>query len=41
MKTITIKNSCGGQGCEVKEYMKRLGYDDTSKNTKVTFGKPR
>lgn len=41
MKTVT--NSCGGQGCYIEDYKKKLGYDDISKNTKVDskIGKPR
>lgn len=27
MNALRIKNSCGGQGCEVAEHIKRTGYD--------------
>jgi hypothetical protein len=27
MNGTKIKNSCGGQGCEVAEHIKRTGYD--------------
>jgi len=44
-----IKNTCGGQGCYLEDYKKKLGYDDISKNasstglqtTKINATKPR
>ncbi len=32
----TIKNSCGGQGCYLEDYKKKLGYDDISKNANAS-----
>lgn len=35
-KMKTIKNSCGGQGCYLEDYKKKLGYDDISKNANAS-----